>query len=364
PSSFDPTSPDRLALIPFPVEELFQERLGDFDLIIFDRFELTRLMSPTYFENLAAHVRDGGGLLVVAGDELNAPDGLARTALASVLPARPLPDTDTGIPFRPGLSALGTRHPVTRPFRDQAASWGQWGHQIGLASDGGSVLMEGRGAKPLLILDRVGDGRVGMIGSTDIWWWARAVAGAGPRDELLRRTAHWLMQEPELDEVTLTASGRGRALNVTSRGVEPVSTVEIQGPDERRRVLPMTPDDDGSSLTLTDIPEGLYTVAGGDRTRFAIVGNAAEFADVRPRRDPLAATAEASGGLVRFLKDGIPGVRRVSVGANATAGGDVGVRRRDAGALLAIERTPLVPAWLLMGLAAFVLTLGWWRERG
>ncbi len=231
PSSFDPTPPDQLALIPFPVEELFQERLADFDLIIFDRFDLTELMSPLYFQNLADRVEGGGGLLVVAGPEYDGRTSVAFTGLGRILPAQPAGPA-ISIPYRPALTDEGRSHPVTRTLPDSwgGTDWGRWGMIADVRQARGSALMTGPADRPLLMLDRVGEGRVGMIASTDIWWWTRAVDGAGPRDELLRRTAHWLMQEPDLEEEQLRVTGMADSLTVEADGMPSAEAVVI-GPE-------------------------------------------------------------------------------------------------------------------------------------
>ncbi|MGB7404828.1 MAG: hypothetical protein WA906_04000, partial [Pacificimonas sp.] len=172
PESFDPTPPDDLALIPFPVDELFEERLGDFDLVILDRFDLTQLMAPQYFGFLADRVREGGGLLVVAGPEYDGFRSIANTALAPVLPALPA-GSGTALPFRPALTDEGARHPVTSvlPRSWGGTDWGRWRTMASLAPQDAQILMTGTDQRPLILLKREGEGRVGMIASTDIWWW-------------------------------------------------------------------------------------------------------------------------------------------------------------------------------------------------
>ncbi len=364
PSSFDQTPPDQLALIPFPVEELFQERLGDFDLIIFDRFTLTQLMSPLYFQNLADRVRQGGGLLVVAGPEYAERSSVAFTDLRRILPAVPA-GAGKRTPFRPALTETGRRHPVTRSLPESwgGTDWGRWSMIAELASVEGNVLMEGPEERPLLILNRVGDGRVGLIGSTDIWWWARAVDGAGPRDELLRRTAHWLMQEPDLEEEQLAVSGGEQSLNIDSQSMGNVSEAVVRGPDGGEASVPLNAGRSGSSTTVPAAQPGLYEVISGERRRFALVGGVEELAEIRPRAKPLDASATASGGGVYWLDEGMPGIRRVDAGDDAAGSDWAGVARRGGGALVAVETRSLIPAWAALIALASLLAFSWWRER-
>ncbi|MEE4349516.1 MAG: hypothetical protein V2J26_04745 [Pacificimonas sp.] len=358
PSSFDVTPPQDLSLIPFPVEELFEERLGDFDLIIFDRFDLTSLMAPAYFYSLADRVQNGGGLLVVAGPEYGARNSLALTALRPILPAEPN-GADSGDAFQPERTKLGARHPVTRTLADPAG-WGAWGSHARLRVVGGDTLMRTPGGDPLLILDRVGDGRVGMIGSADIWWWSRHVQGAGPHADMLRRVSHWLMQEPDLEEEQLRVTGGADTLTIESDSVLPVTQASVTGPDDQMRIVEIP---EGGTLTLPAPETGLHDVRAGERRRFALVGNAAEFSDMQPAEAALAPTVDASGGGTFWLEDGMPSIRRVEAGASAFGGSWAGVVRRNAGALIAVDRTPLIPPVVALILLAGLLGLAWWRER-
>ena len=74
--------------------------------------------------------------------------------------------------------------------------------------------MKGADDRPLLVLNRKGEGRVGMLLSDQAWLWARGFEGGGPHVALYRRIAHWLMKEPELEEEQLTADSRGMTLEV------------------------------------------------------------------------------------------------------------------------------------------------------
>lgn len=360
PSSFDTTPPQDLALIPFPVEELFQERLADFDLIIFDRFDLTELMSPAYFYSLAERAEAGGGLLVVAGPEFAGPAGLANTALSRVLPAVPAGGQVTES-YVPRLTPDGRRHPVTRTLAPSGeAGWGNWGSLAEMQARSGDVLMRGPGDRPLFILDRVGRGRVGLLASTGLWWWARAVEGQGPHAELLRRTAHWLMQEPDLEEEQLRVNGTAESLIVESDSMQPLSAATVTAPDGSMAEIAL-PASGRAEIPMAE--PGLYEVSAGQRRRFALVGNTAEFDRLRPDTEALSEAVTASGGGTFRLSEGVSDIRRVSEGSGAAGADWAGVRRREAGALLAVETRSLVPAWAPLLLIAALLGFAWWRER-
>ena len=98
--------------------------------------------------------------------------------------------------------------------------------------------MTGVNDRPLMILDRVGDGRVAQIMSDHIWLWARGYEGGGPHAELLRRIAHWLMKEPELEENDLRANVRGNMIEILRRSLEADSrAAEVTAPSGARQTV-------------------------------------------------------------------------------------------------------------------------------
>lgn len=356
PGSYDPTPADELALIPFPVDELFERRLAGFDLIVFDRFGLSELIEERYFARVAQRVRAGGSLLVVAGDEFAAVGGLASTPVAAVLPGTGTGTVSEG--FTPVVTARGRAHPVTAAL---AGPWGAWGSQAVVAPRAGAdVLMTGARRRPLLIIGAAGAGRAGLLASTDLWWWARDVAGPGPREALLRRLAHWLMREPDLEEARLRVEARGRRVEVRVEGGVPPGAARLTGPDGVTRSLPLV----GGRGVARGAADGLYRVEARGVSRAVLAGEVAELADVTPRAEPLGAVARASGGGVWWLADRVPVVRRMARGGRAAGGGWLGLARGEGGTLLAVRSEPVVPVWVAFGLLAGLLGAAWWRERG
>ncbi len=224
PEKHDGTPIDQLSLIAFPTRELFSEKLSQFDLIIFDRYQRRAVLPMIYLDNVARYVEQGGAVLVAAGSDFASAVSLARTPLGTVLPARP-----TGRvleePFRPAITKEGEKHPVTAglpgaPAKDgQKPTWGHWFRVIDSEADRGDVVMSGAGDKPLLVLDRRGKGRVALLLSDHAWLWARGYEGGGPHVDLLRRLAHWLMKEPDLEEEALTAKAGKHDLTIERRTV-------------------------------------------------------------------------------------------------------------------------------------------------
>ena len=257
PEKDDLTPLNELALIAFPVRELFLEKLDEFDLIILDRFQNRGLLPLPYLANIARHVRDGGALLLSVGPEFSGTTSLAATPLGSVLPAAPASrDAVVDEAFRPRVSELGARHPVTEDLPGanvpgQAVAgklagslgseptWGSWYRRIDPVNVHGEVLMQAPDGAPLLVLDRVGRGRSALLLSDQIWLWSRGHQGGGPQAELLRRIAHWLMQEPELEENALTAKVAGGRLTIERRSVDPAPPADavVTDPDGATRTV-------------------------------------------------------------------------------------------------------------------------------
>ncbi|HMO73043.1 MAG TPA: hypothetical protein PKC84_15630, partial [Paracoccaceae bacterium] len=224
-----------LSLIAFPTRELFVEKIDEFDLIVFDRYRLRGILPQSYLENVRDYVRRGGTVLVAAGPEFGTVDSLWRSPLAEIMPiAATSRVIEQG--FRPELTDTGRRHPVTqgldRAEAGEEPAWGRWFRTIEVTERTGQTVMTGAGGRPLLVLDRVGEGRIAVMASDHMWLWGRGFEGGGPQLELLRRLAHWMMKEPDLEEEALVASAEGQRLTLTRRtlGEEP-GPVTITAPD-------------------------------------------------------------------------------------------------------------------------------------
>ncbi len=374
PEKQDGTPINELSLIAFPTRELFVEKIDDFDLIIFDRYKHRDVLPILYYDYIAEYVRNGGALLIAAGPEFSGAQSIARTPLMSALPGLPSGDVlEEG--FYPRLTETGQRHPVTRALEGSAQEpprWSRWFRLIGIDDAEGQVVMHGPDERPLLLLDRKGDGRVGMLLSDQGWLWARGFEGGGPHVQLYRRIAHWLMKEPELEEERLTASGRGMMLEVRRQTMEDAAgEAQVISPSGRTFTVPLGEDGPGVFSGQTAVDEiGLYQVANGDLATLAHVGpvNAPEFQDVVSTTQKLAPIAAATGGSVRRIERGmtgavsLPGVVPVRPGATATARDWIGLRTTNDSVLKSVSRTPLFAGFLGLGLLLLALGGMWYRE--
>lgn len=372
---------NEVSLITFPVRELFEVKLQEFDLIIFDRDARGGLLGPLHLSNIAEFVRNGGGLLDATGPDLAQPVSFVNSPLRFILPSRP-----TGIvhqeAFRPSLTDLGRRHPVTSALPalhaqargtqpSEAPDWGRWFRMADVEPQSGWTIMQGAQNRPLLLLDRVGEGRVAQLLSDQAWLWARGYDGGGPQSELLRRLSHWLMKEPDLEEDLLLARAEAGRILVTRRSLTPdASPVRIADPESRTAAIPMQ--DDGTQAQGVYTPQagpGLYRLEDdGGRTALAAFGllNPKEFKDPTATDTDLAPVAEATGGAVHWIEDGLPRIERTAQGETQSGrglgGAWIGVAADGEARVAALSRTPLMPALLAVLLLLAAAGFAWWRE--
>ncbi len=375
PEKQDGTPIRELALIAFPSRELFEVKLGEFDLVIFDRYSRRGLLPLAYLDNVAAYVEDGGALLEIAGPEFAHPLSLYRTPLARVLPARP-----SGVVYDQGFVPLttetGDRHPVTRDLAQttqigedgtSAPGWGRWFRQVDVEVSDSDVLMTGAAERPLLVLDRIGEGRVAQLLSDHPWLWARGVEEGGPQGLLLRRLVHWLMQEPELEEEMLLAAPQGEQILIERRSLDDVvGEIDVIAPSGE--TLSVELDAVGDGIGHADFlaeERGLYRIEDDDLVTYAAIRPISnlELADMRATDGVLSPLADSTGGaLVWLAEDGMPSLRKVGEG-RATSGRDwLGFLRKERYLVTGANQTPLLPAVLAVLLLLGTLGAAWYRE--
>ena len=357
-----------LSLIAFPTRELFLDKIDEFDLIIFDRYTRRGILPGLYFENIANYVREGGAVLIAAGPGFAAAESIYRSPLGAIIPAAPTAQVlEQG--FQPQISDLGHRHPVTSGLvasPDAEPDWGRWMRLIEVEPVAGHTVMVGPDDRPLLQLDRVGEGRIALLASEHAWLWDRGFEGGGPQLELLRRLAHWMMGEPDLEEDALVAEAVGQTMTITRRSLdEETREVSVTGPDGSIVVLQMDEIAPGRSQVVFDAPEpGLYRLLEGDLETVTALGPAAprEFEATIASGVPLGDVVRASGGGVLNLSEGVPSLREVRAGRNASGRGWIGITPRNAAVTTDLRVSPLIAAWLFLLLVAGLTLLAWLRE--
>ncbi len=364
PEKQDGVPVNELSLIAFPTRELFMEKIQDFDLIIFDRYKRRGLLPALYLENVAEYVRQGGAVLVAAGPDFASADSLYRSPLGAVLPATPTARVFDE-PFLPHVTDLGQRHPVTAGLPGNG-DWGRWLRQIDVVDPQGNVVMDGIDGRPLLVLNRVQEGRVALMASDHAWLWNRGYEGGGPQLELLRRLAHWMMKEPELEEEALTASAEGQTMRILRRTLgESVPSVTVTAPDGSTQEITLSEAGPGAYEGVYQGAEiGLYRLKNGDQSAVIGLGPAAprEFIETIASDGALRPVIDGLRGGVAILEDGVPRLRDVRVGRPAAGRGWLGLTPRDAYETRDVRQTPMLPPWLVLVLAAMFITAAWLRE--
>jgi len=374
PEKQDGTPINQLSLIAFPTRELFQEKLDQFDLIIFDRYQRRGVLPLLYLENVAHYVERGGAVLVSAGDDYASPLSLYRTPLGEVLPAAPSGRV-VEEPFKPTLTDLGQKHPVTRDLagsKGDQPSWGRWFRVVDVDPRDAEVLMKGAEGKPLLVLGERGQGRVALLLSDHIWLWARGYEGGGPYTDLLRRLAHWLMKEPDLEEEMLKATSRGQTLNLERRSIkddiEPVTVTAPSGKEETVTLDKAEPGLWRKSMTAGE--QGVYRISSGKLASVVTVGNAnaKELSAVTATEAALSPILNETGGgsfwLGRNQADASPLPRIVMVrGGHVMHGADwLGLHKRDAYHVQGVRLFPLFTGFLALALLLGMMAITWFRE--
>ena len=367
-----------LSLIAFPTRQLFEEKLDEFDLIIFDHFRRrfapsrsgrsTPILSPVYLQNVARYVDNGGALLMATGPAFAEKDSIYRSPLSAVLPTRPTGET-TKEGFKPELNEKGRRHPITSSFAGKEdQTWGKWFRIIDNNPISGDVLMEGPDAAPLLVIDKVGEGRVAMLMSDQAWLWSKGFDGGGPYSEMFRRTAHWLMGEPDLDAEKLTATAENGLLAIERRTLEDRSqTVVVEKPDGTKETVRLSKTSNGIYRgSVKSAGQGAYRLASGEVTTITAIGslNPKEYAKLQPTTEHLTPLAEGTGGglFATELSANIPAIRRTKPGKTSSSADWMGLVAHEDYAVRSSKRSPLAPGWLFFILALLSMGGAWLRE--
>ncbi|OQP87702.1 hypothetical protein BTR14_03830 [Rhizobium rhizosphaerae] len=373
PEKQDGTPINELSLIAFPTRELFVEKIDQFDLIIFDRYQHRGVLPIIYYDNIAQYVEKGGALLIAAGPEHAGPDSIATTPLAAVLPASPT-GSMTNEGFYPRLTDEGKKHPVTRGLEgadSEPPHWGRWFRTVDVDRPQGQTVMQVADGRPLLVLNRVGKGRVAMLLSDQGWLWSRGFEGGGPSVPLYRRMAHWLMQEPALEEEALTAHATGRMLEIdrqTIKGDPGPATITL--PSGRQESVTLSEAEPGLYRTRLQTAEtGLFEIANGDLNTLVHVGavDAPEFKATVSTTALLQPWADKTKGLVhRVAGEGnqvdLPSILPVRGAVRVADAQRLSLRMTDETVLKGVTSLPLFAGFL--GLAALLLVLSatWYRE--
>lgn len=369
PEKQDGTPTKELSLIAFPTRELFIDKLDQFDLVIFDRYHRQAILPDAYMANIAEYVKKGGAVLVASGPDYAESDGIYNTPLSDVLSAAPTGEV-TETPFKPTLTDSGKRHPVTRGLPgagDGKPSWGRWFRLIDtLPAAEAETLMSGPDDKPLLVLAHQGEGRVAQLLSDHGWLWARGFEGGGPQTELLRRMAHWLMKEPDLEEEKLSGKQLGDKLVITRQTLaDKAGPVVITTPSGKAENVELASDGAGHFTASVPITEaGLHTLNDGKLVAATAVGagDAKESSDIRATTEKLQPVATATGGGIAWIEDGMPTIGKSAAGQLMAGSGWLNIRANNQFRVTAIRQISLFSTLLSLLLLLVAASAMWFRE--
>ena len=375
PDRSDGTPIDELSLIAFPTRELFLEKIDELDLIILDRYQRLGVLSILYYDNIARYVEDGGALLIAAGPEFSGIQSIASSPLATVLPALPTGRTNK-IGYYPRISTEGAKHPVSRDLPGSATeppNWGRWFRSIEVDGIEGDNILNGPNQSPLLVLNRVDQGRVAMLLSDHSWLWSRGFEGGGPHISLYRRIAHWLMGEPALEEEAIFASSNGENIQITRQtmadNIQPLELISPSG--ERGEIILEQTSPGRFELELDTQEAGLYQIIDGDLSTLMHVGavDAPEFNQVISTVEKLQPIATQSKGIVKRVANNgaielpqIVPVRQLPNSLSTANSNRMLLRTSNETVLVGVTQYPLLGGLLGLAILLMIMSLTWYRE--
>jgi hypothetical protein len=368
PEKQDGTPINELALIAFPTRELFVDKLKEFDLVIFDRYHREAILPEAYIQQISKYVNEGGALLVASGPEFGLDDGLYNSPMAGILAAAPTGTILDGA-FRPKVTSFGHRHPVTSGLvggETDTPTWGKWFRTVETTAPDIDTLMSGLNGKPLLVLSREGEGRTAQLLSDQSWLWARGYDGGGPQTELLRRLAHWLMKEPELEEEALSGKQVGNELTIERRTMaDKAEPVTVTLPSQATTSVTLSEKSPGrwqGSLKVSEA--GMYGLSDSKLQAVAAAANAdaREMQDILATPAKLAPIAKATSGGVAWLEDGMPRLIKISAGRQMAGSGWLGLKANEAYRVTAVSEYPLFASLLALAALLLAVCFMWTRE--
>ena len=367
PNKQDLTPVGELSLIPFPSRELFQANLNDFDLIIFDQYHLRGILPQFYLKNVVEYVVNGGALLDASGPSYAGPYSLSLSPLQNILPTEPTGDVVLQ-EFIPIMTDYGERHPVTADLKDNTSNnWGPWYRMVEGITVAGDVLLEGPESRPLLVLNRVGQGRVAQILSDQSWVWTKPGSNKGPQADLLRRLVHWLMKEPELEENELSARMDNNTILITKNSLIL----------DNKPIISISPDNTKTEIILEDIgkgkqigkilspQEGTWKFSSGNSKISLIVGNSnsSEYLDVRTTDNIVKPIVEFTSGSINWVNnENLPKIRHLPKSKLNENNNHIKLVKNEKYFVKSLQQSTLTPWYLVLILSLILLFLSWYRE--
>ncbi len=364
----DPRAPPaELSLIPFPVDELFEEHLTSFDAVVVQDLDAEEYGLSRHLRRLARYVEGGGGLVLVGGPHAFAAGGYDRSSLAPVLPTMlEGGHPELASPFVPRASSLATEHPVTRALARGAIPLPELDgtSPLGTPVAGTSVLWEHPSAQtraavpmPVLAAREVRSGRVVTMASAGTWRLgfspAAAEGNGGAYDILWDAIVGWTLHDARFDPPPLVASeectpGAPLRLALPVDGLDSLARATGAGTRE-----PLAYSVEQDAIVAAPLPEGVHELIASRRGRVTAAGpiwcghGSLEWVDVRPDPARLKQIAADSGGTFFSTPRDL----------------DARILPRSRVPTSSRHERPLVAAWILTLLAAASLGVHWYDRR-
>jgi uncharacterized membrane protein len=383
-------SPEELALIPFPVNDLFTKELGSFDVVIYQNFTYRPYKMAHYLPNLQEYVLRGGSFLMIGGNESFEDGWYSGTAISDILPVRlgGAPPYDHA-EFRPRLTKEGRRHPISligepgeppeSVFQRLPALFGV-NPTLGLAPGAQALLVHPSlpGNPPVVAIREVGEGRTMAVTTDSLWSWRFVAVGEGSAgrefDRFWNSALRWLIRDPELARVRIRSdravhqlgesiTGEVRVLASDYRGLPDADVelelVRVDQPAPPKPLPPVRTGPEGNApVVIPPVEPGTYLLKASARSAEERVGRAeepivveavdAELSAPFPRPEMMAALAEGSGGRFIDISDGL---------------GELEIKESRR---VEVDRTRVVPVWdsfPALVLLVVVFSLEWFLRR-
>lgn len=384
-----PSAPiQELALIPFPVDELFTVHLSSFDAVILQDFDARRHDLLPHMRSLAKYVRGGGGLIMVGGETAFVSGHYERGPLKDVLPLR-LDGIDRKAAvdyasFEPELTDAGRVAPVLQPLLEllgEQLPEMRGVNVVGDARPDATVLWthpwlrtQAGAPMPVLALGEYGNGRtiaLGVDSSHRLRFSSFAAQAAGrAHGAFWDAMLGWLMRDPRFEPAVVDLPDgciAGQPVKLTLRSVfwrdvqqrggrAKLEVVQMgQGERVRELEVAVPAGDEPVPVELRPLDPGGYAVtvrliepgrSAPSRYEFACETGGSEWADPRPDPERLAQIAQSTGGVAVDIDR----VADIPIPAAAEVIAERRVR-------------PLGPAWLLSLVAAVCLGAHWLFRR-
>lgn len=281
-----------LALIPFPVEELFVENIKSFDLIIWQNFDSDTypFFKRQYLLNIRKFVEDGGGILFWSG---GLPWDFTVGDFREMVPVRNR--GNSGKRIKGNLLADEPHHLLTKRMREQLMSVGSMSMKVyhGVMNKDSQSLIK-FGDHVVLGIKEFGKGRVAQINSDEIW----NLKFDGERDhqniygDLVNRMLLWLQKHPELYPAEFEIKGElyaGDKVDILFQSVLDRDRELVWEKDNEiyKKILPK-----GASQFRVEVPKraGVYRIGLSD-------GKGSRYAGVRSLDKEFLAESEYEQGL-------------------------------------------------------------------